>query len=234
MEKYFYKVVDNIDFVWKINIHGQDPYKQNVLDFGHYVCNQRVFNPYIFENLADFQQRENVSDYKEIQPDKVNEENCYFDRSIGLLHTDGYWTNLHAHRNVPCLGKITPVVFSSSKEQTNAISSNDRERYLKLMACEPEVGQVIYHVAHDYFKSLWEFDTHFSETNLDTLEKFLPTLELQAIYLRAESAASEREESESAKEIDTACVVFRPSWDPEHGLAILINLDSKEVKLYED
>lgn len=230
MEKYFYKIVDNIDFVWKINIHVHDPYKQNELDFGHYVCNQRVFNPYIFENLADFQQRENVSDYKEIEADVVNEENCYFDRSIGLLHTDEYWTNLHAHRNVPCLGKITPVVFSSNKEQTNAISSNDRERYLKLMACGPEVGQVIYHVAHDYFKSLWEFDTHFSETNLDTLEKFLPTLELQAIYLRSEK----QKEKESGKEVDTACVVFRPSWDQEHGLAILINLDSKEVKLYED
>ena len=73
-------------------------------------------------------------------------------------------------------------------------------------------------------KSLWEFDTHFSKTNLDTLELFLPTLELQAIYLS----------QGKNEEIDEACVVFRPSWDPEHGLAILINLDSKEVTLYED
>jgi hypothetical protein len=235
MEKYFYKLTENIDFVWKINIHVHDPYKQDELDFGHYVCNQRVFNPHIFDSLADFQQRESVSAYREIEPDSVNDENCYFDRSVGLLHTDDYWTNLHAHRNVPCLGKITPIVFGGSKG-TIEITNNDRERYLKLMSCGPEVGQAIYHVAHDYFSSLWEFDTHFAETNLDTLEKFLPTLELQAIYLRRENESKSENESESGKEdvSDTACVVFRPSWDPEHGLAVLINLDSKEVTLYED
>jgi hypothetical protein len=129
------------------------------------------------------------------------------------------------------LGKITPIVFSSTAEQTNAISNSDRERYLKLMGCGPEVGQAIYRTAHDYFRSLWEFDTHFSETNLDTLELFLPTLELQAIYLRSESEKQNEKQKESG---DKACVVFRPSWDPEHGLAILINLDSKEVTLYED
>lgn len=236
MEKYFYKIVDNIDFVWKINTHVQDPYKKGEMDFGLYVGNQRVFNPYLFESLADFQDSAFLSDYQEIEADVVNERNCYFDRRIGLLHTDEYWTNLHAHRNVPCLGKITPIVFSSTAEQTNVLSNSEREQYLKLMACGPEVGQAIYHTAHDYFRSLWEFDPHFSETNLDTLELFLPTLELQAIYLKSDqqnekqSAAAER----AGKEVDTACVVFRPSWDPEHGLAILINLDSKEVTLYED
>jgi len=107
MEKYFYKLVDNIDFVWKINIHVLDPYKQGEIDFGHYVSNQRVFNPYIFESLADFEQKVFLSDYKEIEVDLVNEENCYFDRSIGLLHRDEYWTNLYAHRHVHCLGRIT-------------------------------------------------------------------------------------------------------------------------------
>ena len=224
MEKYFYKLVDNIDFVWKIEVNDKDPYRQGEMDYGHYVCNQRVFNPSIFESLTDFEQRETLSDYKEIEADHVNDENCYFDRSIGLLHTNDYWTNLHAHRHVRCLGKIVPIVFGNSEDKVTSISNKDRERYLKLMACGPEVGQEIYITAHDYFKSLWEFDTHFSKTNLDTLESFLPTLEQQAIYLS----------QGKNEEINTACVVFRPSWDPEHGLAILINLDSKEVKLYED
>jgi hypothetical protein len=63
---------------------------------------------------------------------------------------------------------------------------------------------------------------------------FLPTLELQAIYLRSEKEKQKESGKESGKEVDTACVVFRPSWDPEHGLAVVINLDSKEVTLYED
>jgi hypothetical protein len=218
------KIVDNIDFVWKIKNHELDPYKQGEMDFGHCVNNQRVFNPYIFESLADFQQRAFLGDYKEIEADLVNEENCYFDRSIGLLHRNDYWTNLHANRYVLCLGKMAPIVFGSGKEDLKPITHKDRDQYLKLMACGPELGQAIFQVAHDYFKSLWEFDTHFSKTNLDTLELFLPTLELQAIYLN----------QEKDEEVNTVCVVFRPSWDPEHGLAILLNLDSKEVKLYED
>jgi hypothetical protein len=224
MQKYFYKVAGDIDFIWKIEVHVQDPYRQGELDFGHYMCNQRVFNPYLFESFTDFQQREFLSDYKEIEADLMNDEHCYFDHTIGLLHTNDYWTNLHAQRHVPCLGKLVPIVFGNSEDKVTSISKMDRQRYLKLMACEPEVGQAIYHVAHDYFKSLWKFDTHFSKTKLATLELFLPTLELQAIYLR-----------EGKEDIsDTACVVFRPSWDPEHGLAILINLDSKDVTLYED
>jgi hypothetical protein len=224
MEKYFYKLVDNIDFVWKIEVNDQDPYRQGEMDYGHYICNQRVFNPTIFESITDFEQRETLSDYKEIEADLVNDEHCYFDRTIGLLHTNDYWTNLHAHRHVQCLGEIVPIVFGNSEDKVTSISDKDRERYLQLMACGPEVGQAIYNTAHDYFKSLWEFDTHFSKTNLDTLESFLPTLELQAIYLS----------QGKNEEINTACVVFRPSWDPEHGLAILINLDSKVVTLYED
>ena len=224
MERYFYKIIDNIDFVWKISLNVLDPYKQGEMDFCHYVNNQRVFNPYLFDSLTDFQQRAFSSDYKEIEADLVNEDNCYFDRSIGLLHTDEYWTDLHAHRYVNCLGKIATVVFGSGMEPLKSITKKDREQYLKLLACGPEVGQAVYKAAHDYFKSLWDFDTHFSKTNLDTLALFLPTLELQAIYLNQEKYEEE----------ETACVVFRPSWDPEHGLAILLNLDSQEVRLYED
>ena len=83
---------------------------------------------------------------------------------------------------------------------------------------------MIYQTAYQYFKSLESLDQSFSETNLDTLDKFLPTLELQAVYLSYK-------ENENA---NIACIVFRPSWDPELGLAVLLNLDTMEVKLHED
>ena len=57
MERYFYKIIDNIDFVWKISLNVFDPYKQGEMDFGHYVNNQRVFNPYLFESLHVLHQR---------------------------------------------------------------------------------------------------------------------------------------------------------------------------------
>lgn len=224
MEKYFYKIVDNIDFVWKIEPIINDPYKQNEINFGHYACNKRIFNPHIFESLDDFEKREFLTSYKEIKPDLINEEKCYFDKTIGLLHKGDYWQNLYALRQVNCLDETVPIVFGNSTDQENFITEKDRELYLKLMSCSKLVRQDIYKLAYSYFKSLWEFDVFFAKTNLNTLEKFLPTLELQAIYLKYE-------EEENA---DIVTVVFRPSWDPEHGLAIILDLDSMEVKLYED
>ncbi len=81
------------------------------------------------------------------------------------------------------------------------------------MSFDRSIGQKIYQTDYNYFKSLWSADQFFSETNLDTLEKFLLALELQAIYLRYE-------ENENA---NIACIVFRPSWDHELGLALLLN-----------
>ena len=56
------------------------------------------------------------------------------------------------------------------------------------------------------------------------IRRLFRIMDYNAVYLN----------QKKAEEVDTACVVFRPSWDPEHGLAILLNLDSEEVKLYED
>lgn len=224
MEKYFYKIVDNIDFVWKIEPISNDPYKQNEIDFGHYACNKRLFNPNIFESVEDFEKCEFLISYKEIKPNLINNEKCYFDKTIGLLHKDDYWHNLYALREVNCFNKMAPIVFGNSTELEDFITEKDRELYLKLMSCGQDTGQKIYQTAHNYFKSLWEFDEFFAKTKLDTLEKFLPTLELQAIYLKYE----EEENNE------IATVVFRPSWDLEHGLAILLDLNNMEVKLYED
>ena len=188
------------------------------------MCNKRQFIPYLFESIEDIEKQNLITDYKEIQPDLLNADNCYFDKIVGLLHKDDYWLNLYALRYVNCLDKLSPIVFGDSKKQENFITKSDGDLYLKLMSFDKTIGQKIYQTAYDYFKSLWSVDKFFSETNLDTLDKFLPTLELQAIYLRYE-------ENENA---NIACIVFRPSWDLELGLALLLNLDTMEVKLYND
>jgi hypothetical protein len=224
MEKFFYKLVDNTDFVWKVENVSNDPYKENTLTFRQYVCNKRVFNPVIFESIADFEQSEQLLTYKEIIPDQLNNEKSYYDNVIGLVHADDYWNNLHAFRHVNCLNELVPIVFDSSDENNPFITNADRENYLKLQACGAEKGHEIYDCAFQYFKTLWDFDAHFEQTQLDTIEKFLPTLELQAIYLS--NANTETEAS--------ACIVFRPSWDPEHGLAVVLNLVTMKVQLYED
>ena len=224
MDKYFYKIINNIDFVWKIEAIVNDPYKLNKIDYRHYVCNKRQFIPYSFESIEDIEKQNLITDYKEIKPDLLNADNCYFDKIVGLLHKDDYWLNLYALRYVNCLDQLSPIVFGDSNKQENFITESDRDLYLKLMSFDRSIGQKIHQTAYEYFKSLWPADKFFSETNLDTLEKFLPTLELQAIYLRYE-------ENENA---NIACVVFRPSWDQELGLALLLILDTMEVKLYND
>ena len=79
MEKYFYKIVDNIDFVWKIESILNDPYRQNEIDFGHFACNKRLFNPYIFKSFEDFEKHELLTSYKEIKAGQINDDKCYFD-----------------------------------------------------------------------------------------------------------------------------------------------------------
>lgn len=224
MEKVFYKLVDNTDFVWKVESSANDPYKKNALAFGQYVCNKRVFNPAIFESIADFEQSEQLLTYKEIIPNQLNEEKCYYDNVIGLVHANDYWNNLHAFRYVNCLNEVVPIVFNSSNENRPLLTNADRESYLKLVACGAEKRQEIYDCAYQYFKTLWDVDAHFAQTKLDTIEKFLPTLELQAIYLN-------NTEDECAA---TANIVFRPSWDPEYGLCIVLNLATEVISLYED
>jgi len=224
MEKVFYKLVDNTDFVWKVESSANDPYKKDTITFRQYVCNKRMFNPAIFESIVDFEQSEHLLTYKEISPNQLNNEKSYYDNCIGLVHADDYWNNLHAFRYVNCLNEMVPIVFDSSNENRTVLTNTDRESYLKLLACDAEKGHVIYDCAFQYFKTLCDFDVHFAQTKLDTIEKFLPTLELQAIYLKY------TEEEKDA----TACIVFRPSWDPEYGLAVLINLATMTVKLYED
>ena len=224
MQKVFYKLIDNTDFVWKVANLSNDPYRDGELTFTQFVCNKRVFNPAIFENLADFEKSEELLSYREIIPNQLNDVKCYYDNTIGLLHADDYWNSLFALRHVNCLNEIVPIVFDSNNEQGLFISEADRESYLKLLACGAEKAREIYECALQYFKTLWDFDTHFSKTKLDTIHKFLPTLELQAIYLN-------NTEDECAA---TANIVFRPSWDPEYGLCIVLNLATEAISLYED
>lgn len=223
MEKIFYKIINSVDFVWKTETTTNDPYKLQPHTFGHYVNNKRVFHPVIFESLSAFQQSEHLLTYKEISPSKINKEKCYYDPTIGLLHKNDYWNNFFALRHINCLDATVPVVFDDNPDQLDSISNINRESYLKLLACESGKKDEIYDCAFNYFKTLWNFDKHFAVTNLDTIEKFLPTLELQAVYLKVKN------------ECDAfACIVFRPSWDPDHGLAVLLDLKTLEINLMED
>lgn len=211
MNTYFYKIVDSIDFVWKIETITSDPYKLNETDFGHFVCNQRQYIPYIFKGIQDIRNRGLLNDYKEILPQVLTDDNCYLDKTIGLLHKDSYWQTLFAVRHVRCLNRMSPIIFNS------AIEDADSNIYQKLMSCDDAIGQKVYQAAYAYFKSLWEIDEYFSATNLDTIEKFLPTIKLQGVYIRQDE--------------NDICFAFRPSWDEEHGLNINLDIESFEVTI---
>jgi hypothetical protein len=213
MNRYFYKIVDNIDFVWKIEKVTSDPYKLDEIDNGHFVCNQRQFIPYLFQGIPDIKNRGLLNDYKEILPQLLTDDNCYLDKTIGLLHKDNYWETLFAVRYISCLNRMSPVIFNSK------IEDSDSDLYDKLMACNHTIGQNIYEAAYGYFKDLWEIDEYFSATNFDTIEKFVKTIELQAVYIRPDNNLSE----------NYICFAFRPSWDEEHGLRINLDLESFEV-----
>lgn len=224
MDRYFYKVIDNIDFVWKVETITNDPYKLNEVDFGHYICNNRQYIGYIFHSVEDIEKRNLFKDYKEIKPNLINSDKCYFDKTIGLLHTDDYWQDLYAVRYVNCLESLSPILFGDSLRRVDFITDTDRDLYLRFMTCDKSIGQKIYQAAYNYFKVLWEIDEYYSGTNLDTLEKFMPTLHLQAVYLW-----HDKDENQNI-----ASISFNPSWDEEHKLSIRLNLDTLEAKPNED
>lgn len=214
MDKYFFKIVDNIDFVWKIEMVKKDPYRLDETDLGLFVCNQRQFIPYLLNTIQDIRNRNLLDDYKEIRPQILTEDTYYLDPIIGLLHKDNYWNSLCAVRHIRCLDRFAPVVFGNNIDET------DQLIYSRLMSFDPAVGQKVYEVAYAYFKSLWEVDDYFSSTNLVTLESFLQTLQLQSVYIRKDEDADE----------NLVSIHFRPSWDEEHGLTIVVNSESLEVK----
>jgi hypothetical protein len=216
MERYFYKIVDNIDFVWKIEPVLDDPYKLNTTDFGYFVCNQKQFIPYLFQSIQDIKSRNLIDDFKEILPQVLTDDNCYFDKSIGLLHKDSYWKTLFAVRQINFLNRMSPIIFQPN------INDIDIKNYNKLMSCDYHIGKKIYEAAYNYFKRLWEIDEYFSSSNLDTMDKFLKTIQLQAIYIR-----------QNDENRDNIFFAFRPSWDEEHGLQIILNLETFEVAIDE-
>lgn len=215
MNKYFYKIIDAIDFVWKIEPITNDPYKLNETQFGLFVCNQRQFVPYLFQNIQDIKNRGLLDGYKEISLQVMTDDNCYLDKTIGLLHKNNYWNALFAVRYLGCINRMSPVIFNSTIEDT------DSEAYEKLMACDNAVGKKVYEAAYTYFKSLWDIDEYFSASNLDTIDKFLATLKLQAVYVGQEDRIGKNK-------IQFA---FRPSWNEEHGLSINLDLKSFEVSI---
>jgi hypothetical protein len=211
MDRYFYKIVDDIDFVWKIERVRSDAYKLNETDFGHFVCNHRLFVPYLFKNIQDIRTRGLLNGYKEILPQVLTDDNCYLDNTIGLLHKNSYWETLFAVRHVGFLNKMSPIIFGST------IKDVDSTVYQKLMACDHAVGQKIYQAAYTYFKSLCDIDEYFSSTSLDTIDKFLTTLQLQAVYI--------------GQNENSIRFAFRPSWDEEHGLSINLDVESFSVTI---
>lgn len=217
MDKYFFKIVDDIDFVWKIEKITNDPYKLDETDFGHFVCNQRQFIPYLLQSIHDIKTRGLLTDYKEILPQVLTEDNYYFDKTVGLLHKNSYWNTLFAVRHINCINRVSPIIFRTTIEEL------DCKIYEKLMACNFSVGQKIYQAAYNYFKQLWEIDEYFSSTNLDTLDKFLNTIQLQAIYIRADDNVNDND----------VLFSFRPSWDEEHGMRIVLKLENYEVTIDE-
>lgn len=217
MDKYFYKIIDDIDFVWKIETVTVDPYKLNENDFGHFVCNQRQFVPYLFQSIQDIKNRNLLNNYKEVSPQVLTDDNCYLDKTIGLLHKNNYWNTLFAVRHIGCLNTLSPIVFRTTVEEV------DSRIYDRLMTCDFAVGQKIYETAYKYFKSLCEIDGYFSSSNLDTIDKFLKTIQLQAVYIRQDGNINE----------NIILFAFRPSWDEEHGLQIILNLENYDVTINE-
>ena len=214
--KYFYKTESNIDFVWKISKNQNDPYKESELLIEHFVNNVKQHVIYILESEDDLKKWNLLTNYTEATIGTFDSNNTSIDEQLGLLHKDPKFQTIYAYRHINHFNKIVPIEFSDSLGPINV-----RALFTDILTLTKESYQKIIDSCYTYFKSLWEVHEYYSETKLDTIDKFLPTIELNNITIN---------DNLENKEVT---FYFRPSWDTEHGLYILFNFNTMECQVEE-
>lgn len=207
--KYFYKIENNIEFVWRIRQIEDDPYRKDDSIAEHFVGNTKQYVKWIVRNEKDLKERNLLNGYKEIFENKNCEDDVIYDEVLGLLRKDEKFPVIYAFRQIVGLEKIARIEFENTVEIKSA-----RNLFHKAVNIDKEIGEMIIKIGFEYYKRLWEIDEYFSKPNLDTIEKFKPTIELQSVNLY--------------DDVKTGNVTyyFRPSWDEESGLYIRFNFES--------
>lgn len=204
--KYFYKIEDNIEFVWRIRQIIDDPYRKGESIAEHFVGNIKQFVKWIVKTENDLKARKLLDGYKEIYG---NENSVIYDEVLGLLRKDKKFPVTYAYRQIVGLNKIVRIEFENTVEIKSA-----RDLFQKAINIDKETGEKIIKIGFEYYKKLWEINEYFSEPNLDTIEKFKPTIELQSVNFYGDVISK------------NVTYYFRPSWDEEHGLYVRFNLNS--------
>lgn len=209
---YFYKIENNIEYVWRVRQITNDPYRENQTIAEHFVGNIKQFIGRILRSENDLRQYNFLANYKTVGSDKFNEEKVIHDEIIGLLRQDE--SELYACRHILGLNKIALVRFENSVDIKSA-----RQLFQKAVNIDKAFGMQIIQAGFEYYKKLWSIDEYFSEPNLNTIEKFEPTIELQSVTLYGDM------------EEEFATYYFRPSWDEEHGMYVRVNFRSMTCKV---
>lgn len=201
--KYFYKIENNIEFVWRIRQIEDDPYRIGQSIAEHFVGNTKQFVKWIVRNEKDLKERNLLTGYREIYENGNNEDGVIYDEVLGLLRKDKKFPTIFAYRQIEGLKKIALIEFDEKvKVETT------RNLFQKAVNIDLVNGMKIIEAGFEHYKKLWSIDEYFSEPNLNTIEKFLPTIELQSIWL------------DENPENEVVTYSFRPSWDEEHGLRV--------------
>ena len=201
--KCYYKIENNIDFVWRIRELKDDPYRKGESIAEHFVGNTKQFVRWIVKNEKDLKERNLLEGYQEIG------NNAVYDEVLGLLRKDEKFPVIYGFRQILGLEKIARIEFENTIEIRSV-----RDLFQKAINIDKVIGDKIINIGFEYYKKLWETDEYFSEPNLNTIEKFKPTIELQSVNFYDDIKSG------------NVTYYFRPSWDEEHGLHIKFNLNS--------
>lgn len=204
--RYFYKIENNIEFVWRVRQIEDDPYRKNENIAEHFVGNIKQFIRWIVKTEDDLKERNLLEGYKEL---KNNENDLIYDEVLGLLRKDEKFQVTYAYRLILGLNKIAKIEFDDTVEIKSV-----RDLFQKAVNIDRETGKKIIEIGFEYYKRLWKIDKYYSSPNLDTMEKFMPTIELQSVNLYDDVSS------------EYVTYYFRPSWDEEHGLYIRFNFKS--------
>lgn len=199
MNTYFYKIENDIDFVWRIRKVDDDPYQEGELIGEYLVGNVYTHTDHLITDKQDLYRLKLLNGFKEILSGSFNAENATYDPVLGTLRMDKDMLNLYTYRHLHYLKAIVPISFES-----NLLIKEVRDLYLKVIEPDSRLADQIFNTAFDRYKS-YGLDDGISE-----IGDFKSTLSPGEISL-------------IDPEEGLVSYFFRPSWDEEHGLYIMVN-----------
>lgn len=213
-ERIFYKIENNIDYVWRIVKVKNDPFRKDEFVAELLIGNIKQFINRIVKNEQDLNRYNFLDGFIELNhvDDKI-----IYDRELGLWRRHEKWQEIFAYRNIKGLNRIVPVSFETTVDIKSA-----KEILSKSINISTVIGNEIIHAGLKYYQYLCSINDYFAQVPMNSIEEFKSTIELNSVSIYGDVESHD------------VTYYFRPSWDEEHGLYIKFNFKTMKASYIDN